>query len=258
MKIIIGTPMYGGQCSGKFTSAVLNTQKYFDKKGWELGTLFLYNESLIQRARNRIASAFMKTNFDYLIFIDADIDFEPEWIEELVQTKKKLIAGVVPMKQLRDDMMTVAAQLNVKDIEKFSGVFNWNPLKDGEKLTSKNANKPFPVARVGTAFMLIHRDVFEEMKPYCEEYSATVSYKEQAPETSYFNVRVKDGILMSEDFDFCERWREMGNEVYIAPWICTGHYGSYNFRGNQIDQLLLQEEYQKIKEKQNKQPKGLL
>ena len=77
------------------------------------------------------------------------------------------------------------------------------------------------------------------MKPYCDTYRGQASSTDD--QISYFNVRVKDGQLMSEDFDFCERWREMGNDVYIAPWICTPHRGAYLFRGNLKAHLSLPE-----------------
>ena len=109
-------------------------------------------------------------------------------------------------------------------------MFNYNVIPDDKR--PLNVNEPYAVSRVGTGFMCISRKVFEEMAPLCDKYQTTLNYKESIEEIAFFNVRVKNGILMSEDYDFCERWREMGNEVFIAPWICTTHKGSYLFKGH--------------------------
>lgn len=229
MKLVIATPMYGGQCDGGYADSLMKSQRYFDKNGIEFSTAFIYNESLIQRARNRLASEFIfNTDADYLMFVDADISFEPQWVHELINTGKDLIAGVVPMKGLNMEVMTSAIKLGETDVERFSGHFNFNRLEDDNGYIS--LHEPHKVARVGTAFMLISRRVLEEMKPYCDTYKS--QYERTPIQISYFNVRVKDGQLMSEDYDFCERWREMGNDVYIAPWICTPHRGAYLFRGD--------------------------
>jgi GT2 family glycosyltransferase len=230
MKVMIATPMYGGQCDGAYTDSILKAQKYFAQNGIEMEYNFLFNESLIQRARNRLTTTFLKSDADYLMFIDADQAFEASWIKELMETGKDLIAGVVPMKGLYVDYMIEAANRGKKDIEKYSGLFNYNVIPGDKRPLI--VDKPYAVSRVGTGFMCISRKVFEEMAPLCEKYQTTLNYKESIEEIAFFNVRVKNGILMSEDYDFCERWREMGNEVFIAPWICTTHKGSYLFKGH--------------------------
>ena len=118
MKVMIATPMYGGQCDGAYTDSILKAQKYFAQNGIEMEYNFLFNESLIQRARNRLATTFLKSDADYLMFIDADQAFEALWIKELMETGKDLIAGVVPMKGLYVDYMIEAANRGKKDIEK--------------------------------------------------------------------------------------------------------------------------------------------
>lgn len=242
MELVIATPMYGGQCDGGFADSLMKSQRYFDNQNIKFNTAFIYNESLIQRARNRLASEFyFNTNADYLMFIDADISFEPHWIHELIKTGEDLIAGVVPMKGLNLDVLQNAVKLGESDIEKFTGHFNFNRLPDDNGMI--DINTPHKVARVGTAFMLISRKVLDDMKQYCDTYLS--QYQSVPVQIAYFNVRVKNGQLMSEDYDFCERWREMGNDVYIAPWICTPHRGSYMFRGDLSSHIQLADKLSK-------------
>ena len=158
MKVMIATPMYGGQCDGAYTDSILKAQKYFAQNGIEMEYNFLFNESLIQRARNRLATTFLKSDADYLMFIDADQAFEASWIKELMETGKDLIAGVVPMKGLYVDYMIEAANRSKKDIEKYSGLFNYNVIPGDKRPLI--VDKPYAVSRAGTGFMCISRKVF--------------------------------------------------------------------------------------------------
>ena len=67
--------MYGGQCFGFFTQALLITQNVLPAAGVKSSFSFVFNESLIQRARNLLAHNFLKTDATHLMFIDADIKF---------------------------------------------------------------------------------------------------------------------------------------------------------------------------------------
>jgi hypothetical protein len=67
--IFVATPMYGGQCFGFFTQGCLQFQKLAQNHGIDLSFSFLFNESLIQRARNLLANAFLKSKCTHMMFI---------------------------------------------------------------------------------------------------------------------------------------------------------------------------------------------
>ena len=78
MSILIGTPCYGGMVTEAYLRSSLALRKEFLAAGIEHDWLTIANESLVQRARNVIAASFLReTSFDRLLFIDADIEFEP-------------------------------------------------------------------------------------------------------------------------------------------------------------------------------------
>ena len=37
---------------------------------------------------------------------------------------------------------------------------------------------------------------------------------------------------LSEDYMFCQWWRNIGGQVYLCPWMKTQHIGTYAFSGN--------------------------
>ena len=75
-KLMIATPMYGGMCTGMYVMGLLNTMAIMRELKVEVRWAHMTNESLITRARNELARAFLASDCDYLMFIDADIGFD--------------------------------------------------------------------------------------------------------------------------------------------------------------------------------------
>ena len=76
-KLFLGVPMYGGNCVGMFAKSLADMTAMFAVNGIELRSYFLFNESLITRARNYICDEFMRSDCTHMMFIDADIGFDP-------------------------------------------------------------------------------------------------------------------------------------------------------------------------------------
>ena len=68
-KIFIGTPMYGGQCHGMYQSPVMILLRCVPEWELRLRFFYLFNESLITRARNYICDEFMRSGFTHLVFL---------------------------------------------------------------------------------------------------------------------------------------------------------------------------------------------
>ena len=51
--------------------------------------------------------------------------------------------------------------------------------------------------------------------------------------TEYFATLIEQEsqILLSEDYYFCKKAREMGYKVWAAPWVQLAHVGTYAFEG---------------------------
>ncbi len=87
--IFIATPMYGGQCTGVYTQSLMNLIGVLSNQGYKTSVSLMFNESLVTRARCNMAHEFLKSDADYLFWIDADIAFKPE---DALNTYKKLQA----------------------------------------------------------------------------------------------------------------------------------------------------------------------
>ena len=237
--IFLATPMYGGQCTGQYMQSVLNLYQLFNHYQIPLQCAFMFNESLITRARNGMAHQFLKSDCTHLFFVDADIKFRAEDAYHMVQADVPLICGIYPKKEVNWYQVADAAKKDTPpdQLHKFSGSFVVN-LVGGQQSVTVAADKPAEIMAGGTGFMLIKREVFESLK------TITPTYKNDLPNLGlgtemydFFQTShcPDSGRLLSEDYHFCVKYREVGGKVYAAPWCKLGHWGSFLFEGSLIE-----------------------
>lgn len=222
--------MYGGMCCSEYTQSLLSLKEACMQYGIELTCIFLGNESLIQRGRNTIAHHFLSIpDATHLLFIDADQRFRANDIALMIKADKGIIGGPVPMKGINWERVRQGAVLNHQNLAALTGIFNLNKL-EGHDMVSPD--QPFQVEHIGTGFMLIRRDVFEDLMPHTQTYTnggASIPPEEEVHD--FFRVQVQDGNLLSEDYHFCHEYRKHGGTVWAAPWCELGHFGAYCFSG---------------------------
>lgn len=239
--IFVATPMYGGQCFGYFTQSCLQLSNLCKTNDVDVSFSFLFNESLIQRARNLLAQHFLKSNATHLMFIDADIRFIPDQIFPMLEADKDIICGIYPKKEINWTTVKMAMDANVpNDQLKFhTGAFVVN-LVDYQTEVTVPVNQPVEIWNGGTGFMLIKREVFENLIGKVPTYLNNVldmTNKENGETINeFFATSIEDdtNILLSEDYYFCKKAREHGMKVWAAPWVQLAHIGTYAFEGQLI------------------------
>ena len=236
--LFVATPMYGGMCAGYYTQAMLLLQKQAEERGITLSFSFMFNESLITRARNSLAHGFLSTKATHLMFIDADIKFEPEHIFPMIEANKDIICGIYPKKEINWQSVRDAIGRGVKneDLKQHTGSFVVN-LVNYEGSVTIPANEPIEIWNGGTGFMLIKREVFEHLKgkvpTYTNDMNDLGGFLKANVIDEFFTTSIEEGTnrLLSEDYHFCQEWRKHGGKVYAAPWVQLSHIGTYAFDG---------------------------
>ena len=239
VKLFIATPMYGGLCVGGYTEGLLNCVQTFMKNRMQMYYGYMMNESLITRARNTLAYDFLDTDATHLMFIDADITFNPEDIVRMVNADKDIICGLYPKKEINWNTVAQAVKSGVeyKDLPNYTGSFVVNPV-GGAAEVKGNLNEPMEIDNGGTGFMLIKRNVFEVLKDKVPTYTSDmILIVDKNPVKKiiheYFATSIDEtsNRLLSEDYHFCKISRQAGFKVYAAPWANLTHSGTYNFSG---------------------------
>lgn len=249
-KLFVATPMYGGQCAGMYTRSIADLSALCAKYGIQLQMYFLFNESLITRARNYCVDEFLRSDATHLMFIDSDIGFNPQDVLALLALQKDdspydVIGGPYPKKCISWEKIKQAVDKGVADenpnvLDKYVGDYVFNP-KGGQNQIP--LGQPVEVLEIGTGFMMIKKSAFAKYK----EAFPHLSYKPDHVRTEHFDGTREihayfDCIIdpdskryLSEDYMFCYNVQKMGGKVWLCPWMKLQHVGSYIFGGSLID-----------------------
>lgn len=256
MHLHIATPMYGGNCKGVYLDGLMSLTFELAKRGYQVSFSKIYNESLITRARNNLVYEFEKSGADALLFIDADEGFNHLHVIEMIESGKDVIGAIYPMKNINWENVRKAVLEGKENLSEYSGFFAMNMLP-GEQ--TFKVTEPVEVTEVGTGMLFIKKEVFELMKPHCNQYmlnTSTAAFDPNQMVTEYFKTDItEDGILLSEDYYFCRKYRELGGKVYAAPWVRIVHAGEYIFDGNFIATMMITAQVTENEPEQKPKPK---
>jgi hypothetical protein len=178
------------------------------------------------------------------MFIDADIKFNAEDIIPMLLSEKEIICGIYPKKEINWALVEQAVKAGVPtdQIKYYSGTHVVN-LLDGAAQQKFVVTEPAKIANGGTGFMIIKREVFDRMAPHVGRYinnAVDLSGNIGAEEiVEFFTTSIDPDTqhLLSEDYHFCRAWRELGGDIWTAPWVQLGHMGNYLFDGAMSPEL---------------------
>jgi hypothetical protein len=255
--VFIGTPCYGGMCYINYVVRLLNTQQLLAQLGIQCSVEFMRNESLITRARNNMTAKFMVSPATHLLFIDADITWNPMDVVKLLAAEKDVVGGIYPKKRYAWERLT---EENIKDYRSRKNLF-YNKDKTEEDLIRENLvnynlnydrnsmkieNNILEVYTIATGFFLISRNCVSKMMEnypntkYVDDVGYLTTKSENDNAYALFDCIIVDTHYFSEDWTFCERWRKIGGKVYCDLSIALDHSGTEDFRGRVLSSLVIQ------------------
>jgi hypothetical protein len=236
--LTIGTPCFGGQVSWLYAVSLLKLQKAFTQRGWHINYLVQAGDALVTRARQTIVGHFLENpSSTHLLFIDADIGFEPEQVLRLLEFGSDVTAAAYPAKQINWDRMPAAVQAGRSPLE--SSTLSY--VVERETSNEMVVRDGFVKSRyAGTGFLLIRRSVLVAMIKHYPELRYTHEHGAGDPLTgsswrsALFNCMIDKttGFYLSEDFSFCRRWTDMGGEIWVDYTSRLNHVGLMVYRGN--------------------------
>lgn len=227
MKLFVATPMFGGMCYSGYALALSDLAVACNHYKVPMRIKVLNNDAFIHNARNVLAHNFLESGATHMLFIDADVTFTANDALSLLQEDKDVIAGIYPKKAIEWDRVERAVKhgIHVDQLKHYTAKHTFAVL---EGMDQVDISQALEVATAATGFMMIKRQVFEHLSPKVEKYRHP-DYKD--PLSMFFNTEINDGSLYSEDNYFCRLWRRHGGKVFIAPWVCLAHTGTYTFQG---------------------------
>lgn len=201
---MLATPVYD-KPAACYVYSIANSREALHKAGIQTAYMLLSGNCHVDDSRNRIAQEFLLSDCTDLVFLDADVSWEPEQLVQLCQYDEDLVGGVYPFR--RDD-------------ERSSGKMPVL-LVDGEKSDERGLMR---VAGLPTGFMRIRRRVIERLAKDANHYWAATDRR--APIPVLFERTLTNGTRLGGDLNFCKKWILSGGEIRAAIYMRLGHSGT--------------------------------
>ena len=214
--IFIAMPCYDSVKINTMLSVVKLIQQ-LGKSGIETG-IHTMKSPLIHQARNYLTSVFLTTQYQYMLFVDSDVEFQPEAVLRMMVAKKNIVC--TPYRVKAEELSKHIYTVEFKDPK--------NILVLAGGLVEIEAGP--------TGLMLIDCKVFEKIiknHPELKIRNKATPHAEKSHEFYYnfFDFGFNDGYAMGEDVSFCRLARGNGFKIYANIESSTTHHGSFAWKG---------------------------
>ncbi|MBN9530020.1 MAG: hypothetical protein J0H82_27680 [Alphaproteobacteria bacterium] len=235
--LVIGTPCFGGATSHYYTRSLLRLQDACRERNIGLSYRLLGGDALITRARNTIVSEFMaEPSSTHLLFIDADIGFDPDQVFALLDAGKDVSGAVYPAKGYDWSLIESHARSGRADLDSSALSYVVEFLDETAVMPERGFAR---VRYIGTGFMLVRRCVFDVLArhyPALQYRALNVAGDAglaQDCRYAFFDTSIDPNtqVYLSEDYAFCKRWLDVGGEIWANLHSELTHVGPVPFRG---------------------------
>jgi len=212
--VMIGTPSLDGSLLVQYVSSLMMSRTLLDQNGIQTDVNFLLQSSLIMEARNSIVADFLESRADDLVFIDADIQWDPQGLLRLLNHDAAVVSGAYRRKS---EPLSFPIR--------FPG---------GATVTLDRRTGLMEASRVGCGFLRLRRDALQTMTEKLPQlrYNGTRPDGSKRSCWALFDTSLVDGELCGEDYTFCDRWRSVGGQVWLDPEIVLKHIGNRAWEGS--------------------------
>jgi hypothetical protein len=159
-----------------------------------------------------MATDALRDGFEHLMWIDADIAFDPSDVERLLAHDLPLVCGLVAKKGTR----AIAAHV----------------LPGTEEIRFGEGGGLLEILYAGAAFNLVHARVYHAIREKLALPSCNETFGD--PIVPYYLPMLKEAEggpwYLGEDYAFCERARQAGFAIMADTRIRLGHIGRYAFQ----------------------------
>jgi hypothetical protein len=236
--LVVATPCFGGQVSSIYASSIFKLQSAIRaKSNVEFKVLLRDGDALITRARANLMTQFLDDpTATHFLFVDADIGFQPNQVFRLIESGADVVAALYPIKRVNWDKARRAIETGKPNVPAASLDYVLE-INDPDNVVVVNG-----FARVryaGTGFLMIRRHVFEKM---CAAYPSLQFFREHSIDAlagslnrfALFECMIDPNskTYLSEDFAFCQRWTDLGGEIWADLESRLDHVGPSVFQGD--------------------------
>lgn len=201
-KVMLATTSYGSP-DPTYTYSIARSREVLSAAGIPSAYLLLVGYCHVDDARNAVVRNFLESDCTELMFLDADVSWEPEGMVQLCRRDLDLVGGVYPYRRESQNMPVRLLDTRLPDD---------NGLLEVEGLP--------------TGFMKIKRCVLERIAAQSRIY---LDKTEETPQV-FERLTGDDKTRWGGDIAFCNKWRALGGKIYADTEIRLGHAATVIYR----------------------------
>jgi hypothetical protein len=242
VNLVIATPCFGGQISVHYAASLFKLQTFARRyRGFNIKILFKDGDALITRARASLISQFLDdATATHLLFVDADIGFEPEQVLRLIACGADMCAAIYPVKRI--DWDKVRSSIETARRNPAAAALKYVFEVDDPNAVMQKGDF-IKVRYAGTGFLMIRRGALERLcalhpqLQYKRDHSTDAATASDKRFALFECMIAADGTYLSEDFAFCKRWTDIGGEIWADLGSKLSHVGPMTFYGDLSSQF---------------------
>ncbi len=159
--ILIATPCFGGLVSQNYMLSVIRLMNHAKSAAFDVSLSMLGYDALISRARSTLVAAFLDNPAaTHLLFVDADIGFEPQQVDRLLRSDKDFTGALYPLKSIDWDFIPQRCVERGESVQQAALSYVGSFCPEGER---KQEGDFVTGIYAGGGFQMIRRDALQKM-----------------------------------------------------------------------------------------------
>jgi hypothetical protein len=226
IRLAIICPIQNEQVDVAYHKSLNATLVFLARSGIDVNVIEAAGGSNVGKARERVLWEAMRRKPTHLLFVDADMGWEPELVRRLLCSGHEFCA--VPGAKKQKEARLCVNFLPAQEFHPHTGFLK--------------------VRDIGFAFVLLQAGVIDKL---CEAYPELAYNAGPNREWALFLEMIDKndtangplGERLSEDLSFCRRWRAIGGDIWADHQSAVIHAGRMEYSGRIADLF----EYEKPK-----------
>ena len=235
--ILVATPCFGGLVHHGYMLSICKLMDRAADEGFSIELAIMAGDALITRARSVLVARFLdQSEATHLLFVDADVAFEPEQVTRMLRFDRDFVAALYPIKSV--DWAAVPRRVVDGETLASAGLtYVGSPLEPSQACVEDG----FAKARyAGTGLQLLRREVLDRLVAAHPElrFKSVHTLAGAIPQSENLyalfdpHIDADTGEYLSEDYAFCRRWRALGGDIWLDLRSKVTHIGTDHFTGD--------------------------
>lgn len=201
-KACLATVAYDG-CDASHVFSIQRSREALTRAGIQSAYILLAGNCHVDDARNTVVQQFLATDCTDLVFLDADVSWDPEQLVALCEFDRDVVGGVYPYRR--------------------EGMHNAMPVRTLLSDAVSPGDGLVEVEALPAGFLRIRRRVLEQLAGDALKFWG--QQDKRSPIPIIFERTFENDIRWGGDLNFCRKWRALGGKVFAAAEMRLGHAG---------------------------------